>query len=148
MGKKRKRAWRKPREAIGPGVLEERCAKMRPSLTRIIQKEGEKTVAVSSGVEPKHISAATPDKRVSTAGNVADSGNGGGRGWTQLGGGEVQVRGVSSKEQKAAAVISSPPSTTTAVVEIDGSVLEGVRHCSTLCIYDNGCIGGEILNLP
>ena len=128
VGKKRKRAWRKPREAIGPGVLET-STKTRPSLTRIIRKEGEKTAAASLGVEPMDTSSATPGKQVSTAGCIADSGNGGGRGLAQQGGGEEQVRGGSSGEQKAAAVISSPPSTSeTAVVEIDGSVLEGVRY--------------------
>ena len=126
MGKKRKRAWRKPREAIGPGVLET-SVKTRPSLTRIIQREGEKTAAVSPSVEPIDTSAATSGKQVSTTGHIVDSGTGGGRGSTQ-GGGEEQVRGGSSEEQKAAVAISSPPSTATAVVEIDGSVLEGVRY--------------------
>ena len=127
VGKKRKRAWRKPREAIGPGVLET-STETRPSLTRIIQ-EGEKNPATSRGTEPMDTSAATPNKQVPTAENIEDSGNGGGRGWTQEGRKE-QVRGGSSRGQEAAAVISPPPST--AVVEIDGSVLEGVRYCSTL----------------
>ena len=122
VGKKRKRAWRKPREAIGPGVLDT-STETKPN---IAQQEGE-TSPVS---EKMDIPATTPEKEVSAADSdgSAQGRASGGSGESQIRHGEVgegQKRGgVVEKPTAAASVTLTPPST--APVEIDGSVLEGV----------------------
>ena len=133
VGKKRKRAWRKPREAIGPGVLETSTETKSNIAIAVIQGEGETGSTLPIG-EKMDIPATTPQKEVSAAdsdGSANDRASGA-RGESQIGHGEVgegqkihEKRGGVVEEPTAAASLTpAPPSS--APVEIDGSVLEGV----------------------
>ena len=135
-GQKRKRAWRKPREAIGPGVVETVSSEKKPSLTRIrrgdSRGENEGTTPPS---ETMDTTAATPEEQ-SRLTEVKVYGDG------VVARNEKKLRkeetaggsdGASSKTPTSsggsdvASSSETPPSTSTVPVEIDGSVLEGVR---------------------
>ena len=122
-GQKKKRAWRKPREAIGPGVLET-SSETKPKLARISQEPGEKSTSAPD--QRRGTSAATSEQQISPSpAGAREKGSGShDRGETQ---------GKLEQEQKGGGEPSSVSSLTTAApLEIDGSVLEGVGN---ICPY-------------
>lgn len=136
-GKRKKRAWRKPREAIGPGVLET-SSDSKPSLAKIIRQESEREEKrTPSPASEAMDTAAAEQGEQETSSEVKDRVASGGDG----SGGVSQRVGVEQKKQKKMggageiAVTTSKAtasgsllaqSSTAAPVEIDGAVLEGV----------------------
>ena len=149
-GQKRKRAWRKPREAIGPGVVETVSSEKKPSLTRIRRGDSRgESEGTTHPSETMDTSAATPEEQSRLTEVKGHGGEVVARNGKKLrkeetaGGSEVASSktppssggsdGASSKTPPSSGgsdgVSSSetPPSSSTVPVEIDGSVLEGVR---------------------
>lgn len=123
---RKKRAWRKPREAIGPGVLET-SSETKPKLARFGQREQRQTSTCSSchgsetmGTAAEIVGANGEETERSSSGMMRNR-NG------------TLEQSHESKDGGAELSTSlSSMASTAAVVEIDGSVLEGVS-----CLYYN-----------
>ena len=148
-GQRRKRAWRKPREAIGPGVPEA-TAESKPKLTRFTREHGETPVALVAG-KGMDASSPPPEERMDTS--SAAEGTKPARQSSTEEKKRERVRekgaqGVEGKKKKSAerddqmnggpstgvagatVSVTTPP---TDLVEIDGSVLEGVSISIMSC---------------
>ena len=124
---KKKRAWRKPREETGPGVLLDKssASEAKPQkLARISHREPEQNNTPSlkgdEGMDTSETQAP------GTGGEKESSGNGM-RNWDK-----TQGR-LEQKHEKVGGVallasLSSGASSAATPVEIDGSLLEGVSH--------------------
>ena len=123
---KKKRAWRKPREAVGPGVLLETSSEARPrqKLIRISHREAEQENSPTAAKGDEAMD--TSDLGMEASGGASrekesSSGNGMRNRDERSEGGSEQRR-----KEGGGAELSSPSATN--LVEIDGSVLEGVSH--------------------
>ena len=124
---KKKRAWRKPREAVGPGVLLETSseAKPRQKLARISHREAEQENTPTA--DPKGDEAmdtadlGTEASEEASREKESSSSNGMRNRDERSEGGSEQRR-----KEGGGAALSSPSATN--LVEIDGSVLEGVSQ--------------------
>ena len=126
---KKKRAWRKPREAVGPGVLQEITSESKPQkLARFSHREPEHKNDSQKDDEAMDISETQASGGASEE-KESSSGNGVGN-WDETREGRLERR----HEEGGGAALSgflpseSPLAPAATVVEIDGSVLEGVSH--------------------
>ena len=118
---KKKRAWRKPREAIGPGVLET-SSETKPKLARIGHTE-EPTQKKSHGGETMDSAESqTCGSSGEKEGSSDDT-----RNWNETEQGRLEQRHDKGGGASVSASLTSQPPVA-ALVEIDGSVLEGVSH--------------------
>ena len=136
---KKKRAWRKPREAVGPGVLLETSSEAKPpKLARISHREpeqGNTPIASPKGDDTMD----TSETQASAAGGASGDGGGSSNGMRnrdETGEGGLERRheegGGAALSTSSSSEASSAAATT--VIEIDGSVLEGVSWNLPLCM--------------
>ena len=125
---KKKRAWRKPREAVGPGVLLETSSEAKPQkLARISHRESEQKNTPS----PKDDEAMeTAETQEPEAGGMKESSSSsdGARNWDETQGGLEQKHEEGGGAALPSVSLSSGAPSAATLVEIDGSVLEGVSH--------------------
>ena len=124
--RKKKRAWRKPREEIGPGVLLETSSEAKPQkLARISHREPEqKNTPSLKGDEAMD----TSEIQAPGAGGEKESSSNGMRNWDETGEGGLEQRHEKGGGAALSASSSSGAPSAATPVEIDGSVLEGVSH--------------------
>ena len=131
---KKKRAWRKPREAVGPGVLQETTSESKPQkLARFSHREPEHkndSPITASQKDDEAMDISETQASGGASGEKESSSGNGMRNWDETREGGLEQR---HEEGGGAALSGSLPSESplapaATVVEIDGSVLEGVSH--------------------
>lgn len=120
---KKKRAWRKPREAVGPGVLLETSSEAKPQkLARFSHREPGQNSTPSQAGEAMD----TPETQAAGANGEKESSRGGTMNWDETGQGGLEQRLDKGGGASSLASLSSGAPAAATLVEIDGSVLEGV----------------------
>lgn len=122
---KKKRAWRKPREAIGPGVLLETSSEAKPQkLARFSHREPGQNSTPSQHSEAMD----TTETEAAGASGEKESSDGSMRNWNETGHGELEQRLERGGGASSSVSLSSGAPSSASLVEIDGSVLEGVSR--------------------